>query len=72
MLLFLVIITLLLLFVILGCKNWFINYIKVLKTYGTIPCPPNRLPLLGNIFSLPLDPHRKKTNSNKSKKNKKH
>jgi hypothetical protein len=47
-------------FIIIGLKNWFFNYLKLLKTYGNIPCPPNRLPLLGNILNLPLDPSSKK------------
>jgi len=56
----LLIASILLLFIILGFKNWIINYIKVFQTYKSIPCPPNRLPLLGNLFSLPLNPYRKK------------
>ncbi|CAF4931442.1 unnamed protein product, partial [Rotaria sp. Silwood1] len=36
---------------------WIINYIKVLQTYKHIPCPPHRLPLLGNLFNLPLNPY---------------
>ena len=53
-------ITFILIFIIIGLKNWFFNYIKLLKTYGNIPCPPNRLFLLGNILNLPLDPSSKK------------
>jgi len=51
---------LLVLLIIFGLKNWFINYIKILKIYGDIPCPRNRLLLLGNLFELPLNPYRKK------------
>jgi hypothetical protein len=50
----------LLLLIILTFKNGIINYIKLLKTYGSIPCPPTRLPLLGNLFDLPLNPYSKK------------
>jgi hypothetical protein len=59
-----VLITFILLFfvflIIIGYKKWIINYIKILRTYRNIPCPPNRLPLLGNIFNLPLSPYSKK------------
>jgi hypothetical protein len=48
------------LFILLGLKNWIINYIKLLQIYGPIACPSNRLPLLGNLFELPLNPRRKK------------
>jgi hypothetical protein len=48
------------LFIILGFKNSIINYIKVFQTYKSIPCPRNRLLLLGNLLILPLNPYRKK------------
>ena len=50
----------LLLLAIFACKDWIIHYLKLLQVYGSIPCPPNRLPLLGNIFNLPLNPHGKR------------
>jgi hypothetical protein len=53
------VILLLIVLIILGVKSWIIRYIKILKTYRDIPCPPNRLPLLGNLLNLPLNPHRK-------------
>ena len=66
-----VLITVILLFliflIIIGHKNWILNYIKILRTYRNIPCPPNRLPLLGNIFNLPLSPYSKKKNPQKNK-----
>ena len=42
-------------------KRWLLNYIKLLQAYGSIPCPSNRLPLLGNLLNLPLDTYRKKS-----------
>ncbi|CAF5078227.1 unnamed protein product, partial [Rotaria sp. Silwood1] len=56
MVLFLLIL-LFIIFIILRFKSWIINYIKVLQTYKHIPCPPHRLPLLGNLFNLPLNPY---------------
>jgi hypothetical protein len=56
---FIILLLILLLFIIFGFKNSISNYIKVFRTYRSIPCPPNRLPLLGNLFDLPLDPYRK-------------
>ncbi len=52
----------LVLLIVLGYKNSISNYIKFIKTYGSVPCPPNRLPLLGNLFNLPLNPYRKEWN----------
>lgn len=37
------------------------HYLRISKVYGNIPCPRNRLPILGNILSLPLNPYSKKT-----------
>jgi len=53
--------------IILGLKRWIINYIKVFQTYRNIPCPSNRLPLLGNLLNLPLNPYRKKSICEKNK-----
>lgn len=44
-------------FTILALKPWIMRYITVMKNYRHIPCPPNTLPLFGNIFSLPSDPY---------------
>lgn len=55
-----IVIGILLLLAIFTCKDWIIHYLKLLRVYGSIPCPPNRLPLLGNIFNLPLSPHGKR------------
>ncbi len=57
----LILLIVIVLFVLLALKNWFINYVKALQIYGSIACPRNRLPLLGNLFQLPLNPHRKKS-----------
>ncbi|CAF1276388.1 unnamed protein product [Rotaria magnacalcarata] len=46
-----------LIFLIVRLKPWLVNYFKLLKNYGPVPCPRNRLPILGNLLSLPLDPH---------------
>ncbi|CAF4000329.1 unnamed protein product [Rotaria sp. Silwood2] len=43
--------------IIFRLKTWFVNYIKILKNYGSVPCPQNRLPLFGNLFNLPLNPY---------------
>jgi len=53
--------------IILGLKKWIVNYIKVFQTYRNIPCPSNRLPLLGNLLTLPLNPYRKESIGEKNK-----
>ena len=45
---------------ILRYKDWFLHRIKVARTYQSIPCPSGKLPVLGNIFSLPVNPYGKK------------
>jgi hypothetical protein len=52
------------LLIIFATKDWFIHYFKLLQTYGSIPCPPNRLPFLGSLLHLPLDPASKKNKFN--------
>lgn len=54
-----IILIIILSFIVWQLKDWFRNYIRRLKTYETIICPSNRLPLLGNILQLPLNPYRK-------------
>ena len=48
---------------ILRYKDWFLYRIKVIRTYETIPCPAGKLPVLGNILSLPVNPYGKKENA---------
>lgn len=45
---------------VFGLRKWLLNYIKILKAYGSIPSPPNKLPIIGNLLSLPLDPYGEK------------
>ena len=47
------------LLVVLTLKNWFIKYIRQSRAYANVPCPPNRLPLLGNLLNLPIGAYRK-------------
>ncbi|CAF0907860.1 unnamed protein product, partial [Adineta ricciae] len=42
---------------ILRYKDWFLYRIKVIRTYETIPCPAGKLPVLGNILNLPVNPY---------------
>ena len=51
------IIIVILLLVAFALKNWFLQYVKVSRAYHKIACPPNRLPFLGNILQLPINPH---------------
>lgn len=40
--------------IVFALKDWFFRYMRQLKAYANVPCPPNRLPLLGNLLSLPI------------------
>lgn len=55
---FFLLLVVVLLLVFLG-KNWFFQYLKVARAYDKVACPPNRLPFIGNLLSLPIDPYRK-------------
>ncbi|CAF1079722.1 unnamed protein product [Adineta steineri] len=48
-------------FIILICltfQKWIIHSIQILKAYKNIPCSPNKLPILGDLLTLPLDSHK--------------
>ena len=52
--------------IIFALKDWFLKYIRQSKAYANVPCPPNRLPLLGNLLSLPIGAYGK-TRTEKTK-----
>ena len=47
---------------VLQLKDWFLKYVQQSKAYRNVQSPPNKLPLLGNVLSLPFDPYRNEWN----------
>ncbi|UJR12468.1 hypothetical protein I4U23_016644 [Adineta vaga] len=48
-------------FIILICltfQKWIIHSIQIAKAYKNIPCSPNKLPILGDLLTIPLDSHK--------------
>ncbi|CAF1068446.1 unnamed protein product [Adineta steineri] len=48
-------------FIILLClifQKWIIHYIQISQAYKNIPCLPSKLPILGDILTLPLNPYK--------------
>jgi hypothetical protein len=44
-----------------GCKDALIKYLNESKAYANVACPPNKLPLLGNLLSLPISAYGRST-----------
>ncbi|CAF1558992.1 unnamed protein product, partial [Adineta steineri] len=58
---FISILLLFIILIILIClifKQWIIHYIQISQAYKNIPCLPSKLPILGDILTLPLDSYK--------------
>ncbi|CAF3997706.1 unnamed protein product [Adineta steineri] len=58
---FVSILLLFIIFIILIClifKQWIIHCIQIAQTYKNIPCLPSKLPILGDLLYLPLNPYK--------------
>ncbi|CAF1109070.1 unnamed protein product [Adineta steineri] len=60
-LLLFIIFVILIILIILIClvfKQWIIHCIQISQAYKNIPCLPSKLPILGDILTLPLDSYK--------------
>lgn len=60
------VLVLLLLLVLGWFYKWIANCIKVAQTYAALPCPPRKLPIVGNLLDLPMDAFRKRERADAS------
>ncbi|CAF4209047.1 unnamed protein product [Adineta steineri] len=58
---FISILLLFIIFIILICltfKQWIIHCIRISQAYKKIPCSPIKLPILGDLLNMPLNPYK--------------